>query len=219
MRPLFRQTKGFTLVELLVVMGIIAILTAISIPSMVGLLRGSRLTTGSQALSGQLNFARQYAMAKNCQVEFRLYQLPDPSTPSVTTPAIFRAFQCLAVPSDNSGITAITKLTFLPDQIYIVNDSTVSSLLKNPPAASGPTYVTGTAAAVPVGQYGSSSYNYFAFHFKADGSTDMNPNAASAWFLSLANRRDALQSNGLPLNFVTLQVNALNGRVNSYRPN
>ncbi len=213
-----RMSQGFTLVELLVVLGIIAILTALTIPSIIGIVRSSSLTTGSNALTNQLTFARQYAMAKNCQVEFRLYQLPDPTTPSSTTPAVFRAFQSLAVPTDGSADTAITKVTFLPVQIYMVNNITVSSLLQAPASQSSPTYVAGATAAVPLGTYAPSSYNYYAFHFKPDGSTDLNP-SGNTWFVSLANQHDTLQAaTGVPTNFVTIQVNALTGRVQSFRP-
>jgi uncharacterized protein (TIGR02596 family) len=213
------NSRAFTLVELLVVMGIMAILTAISIPSILGIVRSSSLTSGSNSLNNQLNFARQYAMANNCQVEFRFYQLPDPTTSS-TTPSIYRAFQSLAVPNDGSADVALTKVTYLPTQIYILGSVGVSSLLQTVAGKTSPTYVLGTAAGTPLGTYAASSYNYYAFHFKPDGSTDLDPSSANVWYISLGNQHDALLStNNLPANFVTLQVNPLNGRVRAFRPN
>jgi hypothetical protein len=58
------------------------------------------------------------------------------------------------------------------------------------------------------------------FHFKPDGSTDLNPASSTTWFISLANQHDPVQAaSGLPNNFVTVQVDAQSGRVRSFRPN
>jgi len=217
MRPERQGSGGFSLVELLVVIAIAAILAALSAPAIMGVLRSSSLTTGGANLSGQLNAARQYAMSRNCQVEFRFYQLPDPTTPSATTPSVFRAFQSLMVPASGPTDIAITKVTFLPNQVALMSNAVYSSLLAIG-ASGSPTYVAGTTANTPLGPYPPNSYNYYAFHFNPDGSTDLNPNSAQAWFVSLVNL--PLQSStSLPANFITLQINALSGRVSNYRPN
>jgi len=209
--------QGFTLVELLVVVAIMAIIVSASIPSVIGVLRSSRLTTGSSQLVNHFAMSRQYAMANNCEVEVRFYELPDAGNSSSTTPSVYRAYQSYALSSSGSSATAITKLLFMPDQICISNNTTVSSLL-NP--LSPPYFVAGTTAGTALGIFPASSYSYTSFHFKPDGSTDLNPSSAQTWCLSLVNQHDANQgTTGLPNNFITLQIDALTGRVRYFRPN
>lgn len=214
------RLRGFTLVELLIVLAIIAILAAISIPATTSMMRSSSLTSAGSTLASQLNVAQQYAMSRNCRVEVRLYQLPDAGAPSATTPTVYRALQSFAVPTNGTADVPITKVIYLPDQICIVSNVTYSSLLQTSATMSSPSYTTGTTAGTPLGPYAPSSYNYYAFCFKPDGSTDLDPSSAQAWFLSLINQRDPVQSaTGLPSNFVTIQINATTGRVSNYRPN
>jgi uncharacterized protein (TIGR02596 family) len=213
-----RARAGLSLVELLLVLAVMAILIGLAIPASTSLLRGSSLTGGGQSLARQLSLAQQYARARNCLVEFRIYQLPDPTTPSATTPTVYRAFQSFSVSSDGATFTPITKIINLPTPICVVNNATYSSILNPGTAGSPPFYVTGSSTGVSLGIYPSSSYNYIAFHFKPDGSTDLNP-ISSSWFLSLASL-PIQGAAGLPAtNFVTLQVNATTGQVAIYRPN
>ena len=210
--------NSFTMVELLVVMAIMTILAALSIPAILGVMRSSSLTTGSNRLVDQLNICRQFAMTKNCQVEFRFYQLPDPNAAASAAPSVYRAFQGFSLDYGGTQTNAITKVMYLPSQIYMSSNSTASTLLttNNPPY-----YVPGTTAGNALGIYPPASYNYLDFHFKPDGSTDLTPSFASPWYVSLANQHDMIQNatTGLPANFITVQIDASTGRARYFRPN
>jgi type IV fimbrial biogenesis protein FimT len=53
-----RPSKGFTLVELMVTVAVVAILSAIAYPSFQGTLRSNRLAAGHNELLGLVNLAR-----------------------------------------------------------------------------------------------------------------------------------------------------------------
>ena len=64
-----RNKKGFTLIEMIVVIAIIAILIALLVPSIIGFIRDSRETAGNAAaknifVAAQTYAARQYAQGQ-----------------------------------------------------------------------------------------------------------------------------------------------------------
>src|SRR5688572_11545085 len=85
MLALFQSVTGFktarqgvTVVELLVVIGIIVILATLSAPAVNRVMRASQLTYAGSLLSDHLALARQTALSKNHNVEFRFYQFAEP---------------------------------------------------------------------------------------------------------------------------------------------
>jgi uncharacterized protein (TIGR02596 family) len=218
-RPHPSSPDSFTLIELLAVMAIISIIAAVTIPAISTMQNSMKLTTAGELLTDQLTFARQAAMTRDCEVEFRFYELPDgqPSNTS-TSPTTYRAVQGFSLDADGSQTNALTRVAFLPQGIVIDSASSLSSLLPSTP--SNPPYaVSGSTQTAPVGAYAPSSYNYIDFHFKPDGSTDLNPNAVSPWFVTLVNEVDLQRAgNNAPANFYTLEVDPLTGHVRSFRP-
>jgi uncharacterized protein (TIGR02596 family) len=67
---------GFSLVELLVVVAIVGILAAITVPAMSSMMQSSELTRGGQVVADQVNLARQTASAQNTVVEMRFIEIP-----------------------------------------------------------------------------------------------------------------------------------------------
>ncbi len=197
--------RAFTLVELLVVIGIILLLTAISIPSFQRMSLASEFTTAGQVIAEQLSLARQAALTQNRSVQVRFYQLSDPKTSSEKG---YRALQLFTV--DAEGSKPLSKPIYLPHLMMISEDEKTTSLMKLPEKTPGANFP-------PLPEVGL-NYQYRCFHFKPDGGTDLAID--QSWFLTLYAKSDAKKKSetGLPANFVTFQIDPRNGRVRQFRP-
>lgn len=218
--------KGFSLVELLVVIAIIAMIAAFAAPATNAILRGSQLTQAAQMLSDQLGLARQMALSKNHIVEVRFYQLGDEGIPgekaSDPNTGRYRAFQSFEIQESGTPV-AVSKMQRVPSSIIIDSGSadagkTLSSIIglaQN--ASSVPTLKTGAALNVSIPRAGI-AYNSVSFRFLPDGSTNLSSLANQQWFLTLHSLNDGDRLNGSPANFFTIQIDAINGHIRTFRP-
>ncbi len=212
-----RRMWGFTLLELLAVVTIVILLAAFVVPAVNSILNGLSLTQGGQMYRDQLSFARQTALAQNCQVEVRYYQYSDPSVPGETAgnPNLgkFFAMQLFKILQSGSAV-ALDKIQRLPSGIIMDSGTTMSSLVGSQSIISG----TSLGESIPVE---GTNYNSVSFRFLPDGSTTLSP--VGIWFLSLhyLTAGDNLGSTGgsnIPKDFITLQIEPVNGKATFYRP-
>ncbi|NOQ77117.1 MAG: prepilin-type N-terminal cleavage/methylation domain-containing protein [Methylococcaceae bacterium] len=66
-----KNTRGFTLLELMITLSIAIVLTTIAIPSFMSLIRDSRMTANANDLLTTLNYARSEAITRNVQVTIK----------------------------------------------------------------------------------------------------------------------------------------------------
>lgn len=81
------KAKGFTLMEMIVVIGILAVLASIAIPGFTKWMPNIKLRSALQDMYLSLNFARTTAIKKNCQVCFVFNQ------PIMGTNSLFTIFK------------------------------------------------------------------------------------------------------------------------------
>lgn len=64
----YKRNQGFTLIELMIVLALLAIVLALSAPSMMRLVRGAQVQAEIQRLQLALNLARSEAVSRNSRV-------------------------------------------------------------------------------------------------------------------------------------------------------
>jgi uncharacterized protein (TIGR02596 family) len=243
--PFSLSRRGFSLIELIVVIAIIAVIAGYVVPQASQILKGSTLTQGSTIVTDQIRLAREYAVTKNCKVEVRFYQYADPEVPGeipgTPTTGQYRAMQIFQVmiATQGTGVNTIAaerclpldKVQLLPQgvimEVYAANSTSqygvaCSTILTNPNSLPIQGSQEPTGLLLPRGI--NSNYNYVSFRFLQDGSTNLAPVvgtglAAPPWFLTLHNMNDTgYLRTGMPYNYFCLEIDPVVGTTKQFRP-
>lgn len=212
-----KTRHAFTLVELLVVVAVMGLLMALVVPAVTGMMQGSQLTAAGQLVMGQLDLARQEAIAQDAIIQVRFYKFADASVPGQSSANSstwrFQGMQAFVI-NNTSGAVPLSKMYHLPQGSIIDSGVTLSSILDSTKR----TYYTSPTTSIPGANL---SYGYFEVQFYPDGSPDLPAVAGGAnqnWFLTIHN---ATAGDGLaapPANFWTIQIDPYNGVAKEYRP-
>jgi uncharacterized protein (TIGR02596 family) len=221
MKPRVHVLRAFSLIELMVVLGVVGLLLAFAAPNLLSLISANTLTAEGQVVRNQLTYAQQLAISKSADVEVRFYRMPDLA--NARPDEAFRAFQLFQY--NQEGVLAPIS-TFFRIRSPVAVHETLSTLLD--PRANGsardkqfgfasPT--TGQDQA-PAGEGGAMRQtDYVAFRFRPDGSTDLPHRTSNrdTWYITLVQGEGAIRSPS-PDNYLCLQVNPYNGQVSEFRP-
>ncbi|MET3393117.1 type IV fimbrial biogenesis protein FimT [Variovorax sp. 1140] len=111
------RSAGFTLVEMIVVVAIMALLAALATPSMLGWVRNNKIRTVSDSLQNALRQAQTEATRRNRQVVFSLTDdTPTVKSPSYTAKASGRNWAISTVtPTDSDQTGAFVEAGILSD--------------------------------------------------------------------------------------------------------
>ena len=216
-----RKLNAFSLVELLVVIGVIAILMVLSAPSMSAAFKGSKLTQGGEAFRNLINQGRQIALKNNLPVEVRIFKYDDLETPE-ETPYFMAArlyLMRLNFANNNDPLAselkeeAVGNLLKLPAGIILSEDIQQSSLLDASKVITGRANVKG----IDPDQLEREA-EYVAFQIRPDGSLNLPP--TQRWFVTVFNREETiLGRQSSPNDYVCLMVNPYTCDVRWYYPN
>ena len=225
-RPLFLQVRrGFTLVEILIVLALIAMLLFFTVPGLKDVLKGSKLTGASDQIAGDLNLARQTAIKESVPVEVRLYKFRDPSAKNEER---FAAYQCFRLVQDLTSPFDYTtariakpifeKVKTIPQGVVLVATDMWSPLLTDDKMKQDRQRVRGL---VP-GERDTEA-QYFSFIITPEGETNLDRSGAKQWYITLVTENEyqkAPDPNAMrPNNFITLQIDPFTANVRRYAPN
>ena len=207
-----RVGRGFTLIEMLVVIAIILILAVGLVPAASKLVRGYALTASADSLVGTLMLARQTALTRGASVQVRLYKLPDYNQPETSgAPSTYRAIQCFVEGdatvtngTSSTPLVPITRIVYLKSPATILNDTNRSTMLS----------LTNSLVDRNMPPF-NQNYQYVSFRYKPNGQTDLVDTANT---LTVVLQNDPVVNGGFPLNFRTVRIGSPSGIVQSYRP-
>ncbi len=207
-----QRSAAFTLLEMLTVIAIVAVITAIAVPAYTTISRASGLTNSASLLVDQLTRGRQEALAKNRVVEARFYQIPD----ELGGAASFRAFRLWVYDQTVQTAAPLTNLFTFSNGIVVSSDVKFSTLM-NRSASPQTEIVSGYKDPLP----------YQSFRFRATGGTDLDPSGLTSadasvppdhWFLTLKAASDPVAGTLPAHNYVTILLDPVSGRVRIFRP-
>lgn len=215
------KSRGFSLIELMVVLGVVGLLLAFAAPNLFSLISSNTLSAEGSLLRNQLTYAQQIAVSKNADVEVRFFKVPDYANAGIEER--FRAFQLYQYNLDGdlvpvSSYFRIKSPVAVHEELSTLLDPSANTSSKDKKYGfSSP--MTGMGEA-PVGEGGNlQSAPFVSFRFRPDGSTDLpfRTTGKDTWYITLVQGEGALKADK-PDNYLCLQVNPYNGQVSEFRP-
>ena len=225
--PITLRRRGFTLVEVLVVVALIGMLLAMTVPGLKDIMKGSKLTAAADQMMGDLNLARQTAIKESVPVEVRLYKFSDPNAQNEQR---FAAYQCFKLSQDLNKPSDYTterisqpvfeKVKTIPQGVVLVESKQWSPLLTEESLKKEENRER-VRGLVP-GQRDTEA-EYRSFIISPEGETSLDRSGAKQWYLTLVTEAEfqrAPDATALrPHNFIMLQLDPYTANVRRYQPN
>lgn len=192
------RLQAFSLIELLVVMGVIVLIASLVVPSFSSIVVGTNLSRAGQIIGDELTLARQEAVTKNRDVIVRFYKWTEVGDSE------WRGIQLLSEikVGASTEVRPLGRLKTLPQGVVL--DSDLSPILELP----------GETLENDVSPPDKEGLSVASFRFRANGTTQ--PQFANdANYVTV---RNLTASGNPPDNYYTLQINPVTGKVSTYRP-
>ena len=194
-----RASPGFSLVEMLVVMAVAAILLGAAGNGLKSTWRSQQIFASAGNLMQAFSLAKSTAIRFNRPVQVRIYKFQDGDITSADPQ--FRAFQVTGVSPTASGdqFNQISELQKFESTIVMSRFPEFSSIVSS-------------ETVLPSGD----NYSYVAVEFRPDGSTNLEPNPAKPWTITLLSDWGADDKTKLPKDARTLVISPDTGAVSLY---
>ena len=203
--------SAFSLIELLVVLGIVGLLVTLTLPALTGIMGGSKVGLATETVAGALSSARQLATTRNREVQFRLITMKNPTFFAGSADEI-RAIQILEVV--DGVLRPLGRPRILPEGVIVGKAPAMNSLAELPALAAG----SSDSRISGIG----TGYSYQFFQFRPDGSLDLKTRLPSPsggkYFLTLFDEKVPPSGNTPPPNFATILLEPATGSYTVYRP-
>jgi len=216
-----KRSRAFSLIELMVVLGVVGLLLAFAAPNLFSLISANTLSAEGSLLRNQLTYAQQIAVSKNADVEVRFFKVADYANAGIEER--FRAFQLYQYNLEGDLVPVSSYFRIKAPvgvnerHSTLLNPNSNASSKDKKYGFSSPSNGTGEA---PVGDGGMlMAAPFVSFRFRPDGSTDLpfRTSASDTWYITLVQGEGALEEED-PDNYLCLQINPYNGQVSEFRP-
>lgn len=205
-RPLHRAA-AFTLLEAVLVMGILILIVSLALPAMLRAIQASRLTSAGDLITGKLVEAQGLALTFSSDVELRVYKSPAQDSGDGSSGQSLQTFQLVENDVDPKKAAApLSRLVPMGDREPLPTGVGISTHAEFSSLWNLPSHEEET-------QEG--TREYVAIRFRPDGSTDLAE--AQAWHLTLL-EYPAVNPTTLPANFYTIQIDPITAKLETYRP-
>ena len=225
------QRSGFSLIELLVVMAIIGMLSAVAIPAISSIKGGGDLMKAAYDISGVIEQARSYAMANNTYVFVGLAEVDASNAESAAGQQSGTGRVVLAAAGSKDGtrnfaaanLVALSKIRRF-DNLHLADAPPNSGNMARPPVADqfragNAAFVAESTLAWPLSG-GSPTYTFSkVIQFDPRGSATLQSSGRSMpqWMeIGLAPARGNVAASGA--NCAALLLDGVTGSVKIYRP-
>ena len=227
--------RGFSLIEMLVVVSIVVMLLALATPALTRTLQASRLSGAGEAMMGSIAEAQQTALTTNPPVDVRFFSF----TEDLDQAPVYHSYQLFKITqsTQNSGgsatvtekVVPVGNLIRLPEGIIIPTDSALSGAFSSSSGGAS-TGLPDTKENSQVGYAGVSGATYNAIRFMPDGTCRTVGAASNGMakleFQTLPNNFFTMTFGSgttvtlanLPKNFYTVHIDPYTGKARSYKP-
>ena len=227
--------RGFSLIEMLVVVAIVAMLLALATPALTRTLQSSRLSAAGEAMLGSIAEAQQTALSTNTPVDIRFFSFIE----DVDQAPVYHSYQLFKITQTTQGsggnatikenLVPVGNLVRLPEGVVIPVDTSLTGIFTvNGSSSPG---LPDTKENSQLGYSGVSGATYNAIRFMPDstcrtvGATTngiatlvFQTNLQQNFFTLTFSSGPAVTLANLPKNFFTIQIDPYTGKARSYKP-